>query len=361
MTKQATGDNTEASPLVGGIGARRLRVEDRPLLTGTAQFLDDLPFKGGLEVAFVRSEVAHGRLVDAGVSSARELAGVEAILTAEDLDLGPLLPPNDNPDVAPPAQPVLARDKVRFAGEPIALVLARDRYVAEDARDIAFPEIERSIPRSTRWRPSPTEPSEIHDETPNLAIDFTRDEGDVDDAMAAADVVVERTFQTPRHSGMPIEARAVLARPAGGGVEIFTSSQAPHSVPPRSSARSSVSTRSWYRVATPDIGGGFGVEAHAYPEEVALAAAALRTGRAVKWMRTGPRTWGVAQARSAAPPGLGRDQLAGGPGRHGRGHGLRQGAYGAFPHGVSLEAMTTSGMIPGPYQLSNYRSACALR
>src|ERR687897_72155 len=99
MTKHSPSEVTDSRTLTGGIGERRLRVEDRPLLTGSASFVDDLPFQDGLEVAFVRSPVAHGTLVDAGVDAARGLPGVEAILVAEDLDLGPLVPPNDNPSV----------------------------------------------------------------------------------------------------------------------------------------------------------------------------------------------------------------------------------------------------------------------
>ena len=355
MTKHSPSKVTDGRTLTGGIGERRLRVEDRPLLTGSASFVDDLPFQDGLEVAFVRSPVAHGRLVDAGVDAARGLPGVEAILVAEDLDLGPLVPPNDNPSVAPPPQPVLAHGKVRFAGEPIALILAADRYLAEDARDAIYPDIDDLEPQIDPLAAIEDGAPRIHDDTPNLAVEFTRDEGEVDAAMEAADVVVERTFRTPRHSGLPIETRAVLARPAGEGVEIFTSSQAPHSV------REVVSEilgmePGRVRVATPDVGGGFGVKAHAYPEEVALAAAALRLGRPLKWVED--RAENLAASTQARA-----QELRVRAGMTSDGDLLAmdadmvcdQGAYGAYPHGVSLEAMTTSGMLPGPYKLRNYR------
>jgi aerobic carbon-monoxide dehydrogenase large subunit len=353
MTNNATSEATEV--LTGGIGERRLRVEDRPLLTGTARFVDDLPFEDGLEVAFVRSHVAHGELVDAGVGGARELAGVEAVLTAEDLGLDPLLPPNDNPDVAPPPQPVLATEKVRFAGEPVALILAADRYAAEDARDAIFPEIRDLEPQLDPLTAIEDGAVQIHDGTPNLAVDFTRDEGEVDEAMAAADVVVQRTFTTPRHSGLPIETRAVLARPAGDGVEVFTSSQAPHSVRGVIAEILGVDPGA-VRVATPDIGGGFGVKAHAYPEEVAMAAAALRTGRPVKWVED--RAENLAASTQARAQVL---KVRAGMTADGDLLAMDvdmvcdQGAYGAYPHGVSLEAMTTSGMLPGPYKLRNFR------
>src|SRR5262245_57639260 len=106
------------------IGRRILRAEDRPLLTGGARFVDDIQLEGTLEAACVRSPVAHGRLLDPGVSGLAGRPEVEAVFTAADLGLGPLIPPNENPGVSPPPQPVLASGKVRFAGEPIAVVFA---------------------------------------------------------------------------------------------------------------------------------------------------------------------------------------------------------------------------------------------
>jgi aerobic carbon-monoxide dehydrogenase large subunit len=356
MTKmgKASGGGDGRGPVAGGIGDRLMRVEDRPLLTGVAEFVDDLPFESGLEVAFVRSNVAHGRLLSSGIGGARGMPGVEGAFDAADLGLPPLLPPNDNPDVRPPAQPVLATGKVRFAGEPLAVVAATDRYLAEDACGAVIPEIEELEQvldaRAAIEGGSP----EIH-EGSNAVVDTSRDEGEVDAAFEQADVVIERTFTTPRHSAMPIEARAVLARPDGDGVEVWTSSQGPHKVRQLIAEILGLDP-GLVRVVTPDVGGGFGVKAHVYPEEIALAALAMRLGRPVKWIEDRAENLAastharaqdvqVRAAMSAQGDLLAMDvDLV-----------CDQGAYGAYPHGVSLDAMTTSGMLPGPYRLRNFR------
>lgn len=337
------------------IGGRLLRVEDRPLLTGSACFVDDVAVEGVLEAAFVRSPAAHGRLLDPGVVGLVEADGIEAVFTSADLDLGALVPPNTNPGAAPPPQPVLATDKVRFAGEPIAVIVARDRYVAEDARDSAVPEIEEIEALVDPWRALADGAPAIHDGRDNTAVDTTQEAGDVDAAFGDAAAVVERTFHSPRHSAMPIEARAVLAVPEGAGVRIWSSSQVPHKVREAVSGLLGLDPAE-VRVITPDVGGGFGVKAHVYPEEVVVAAVALRLGRPVKWVEDRAENLAAAtQARKqelkvrAAMSADGEllaldvDMLC------------DQGAYGAFPHGVSLEALTTSGMLPGPYRLANYR------
>ena len=197
------------------IGSRILRSEDRPLLTGSARFVDDIHLDGALEAAFLRSPIAHGRLLDPGVDAVSRAPGVEAVFAAADLGLGPLQPPNENPAVSPPPQPALASEKVCFAGEPIAIVVARDRYAAEDARDVAIPEIEELEALVDPRRALAEGAPQIHEGRDNLVVDVNLDEGDVEGALAAADVVVERTLRTPRLSALPIEGRAV-AGPAGG-------------------------------------------------------------------------------------------------------------------------------------------------
>src|SRR5688500_5594434 len=145
------------------IGSRILRSEDRPLLTGGARFVDDIHLDGALEAAFLRSPAAHGRLIDAGVGSVSRLPGVEAAFAAADLGLAPLQPPNENPAISPPPQPALASEKVRFAGEPIAIVVAGDRYAAEDARDAAVPEIEELEALVVQRRALARDAPHIHD------------------------------------------------------------------------------------------------------------------------------------------------------------------------------------------------------
>ncbi len=332
-----------------------LRVEDRPLLTGAGSFVDDIAAADALEAAFLRSPVAHGRLLDPGVSELHGMAGVEGVFTAEDLDLPPLVPPNTSADVAPPAQPVLATGTVRFAGEPIAVIVADDRYTAEDAIELAFPEIEALEALTDPWRAIEQDALEIHTGSSNLVVDTARDEGEVDAVFESADLVAERTLHTPRHSAMPIETRAILAVPEGDGVKIWSSTQSPHKVRQVTSEILGLDP-SLVRVITPEVGGGFGVKAHVYPEEIAVAALAMRLGRPVRWVED--RAEHLAAATQARKQEL---KVKAAMSAEGELLALEvdmicdQGAYGAYPHGVALEAMTTSGMLPGPYRLRNFR------
>lgn len=337
------------------IGARLLRVEDRPLLTGAGTYVDDIERTDALEVAFVRSPVAHGRLLDAGLDEARAVPGVEAVFANEDLGLPPLVPPNTNPGVTVPPQPVLAKDKVRFAGEPIALIAARDRYVAEDARDLALPEIEELEPLTDPWRAISDDAPSIHEGQSNVLVDIARDEGEVDAAFERAAFTAERTLNTPRQSAMPIEPRAVLAVPEDGRITVWSSSQAPHKLRQALCELLGLDEDS-VRVVTPDVGGGFGVKAHVYPEEIAIAAAAVRLGRALKWAED--RAEHLAASSQARKQEI---KVRAAMSEEGELLALDvemlcdQGAYGVYPHGVSLEAMTTSGMLPGPYRIRNFR------
>jgi carbon-monoxide dehydrogenase large subunit len=338
------------------IGSRILRSEDRPLLTGRASFVDDIHPDGALEAAFLRSHVAHGRLGDPGVAALAGAPGVEGVFAAVDLGLGPLQPPNENPGVSPPPQPALASDKVRFAGEPIAVVVANSRYAAEDARDAAVPEIEELEALVDPHRALAGDAPEIHEGRPNRAVDITLDEGDVEGTLAVADIVVERTLRTPRLSALPIEGRAVVAQPEGAGVRIWSSSQVPHKVRLLVAELLGLDL-SEVRVITPDVGGGFGVKAHVYPEEIVLAAVAMRLGRPIKWVED--RSENLAASTQARKQEL---RIRAGMSSEGDLLALDvdmvcdQGAYGAYPHGVSLEAMTTSGLLPGPYRLRNFRA-----
>ena len=339
----------------GAVGRSLLRVEDKSLLTGRSTFVDDLPSTDALEVAFARSSIAHGRLLAVDTSIASSLPGVEGVFTSAELDIPPIIPPNDNPDVNPPPQPVLADGKVRYAGEPVAVAVASTRYEAEDACEQLIVEIEELEPLVDLITALEPDAIEIHDGQSNVAVDFERSEGDVEAALARAETVIERTFTTPRHSALPIETRAVLARPAAGGVEIWTSSQAPHKVRQLVAELLGLEPEV-VRVITPSVGGGFGVKAHVYPEEIVLPALALKLGRPVKWVED--RAENLASSTHARAQqitvraGLDANRILSGMDVE---MVCDQGAYGAYPHGISLEAMTTSGMLPGPYRLSDFR------
>src|SRR5581483_10297667 len=195
----------------------------------------------------------------------------------------------------------------------------------------------------------------LHDRERNLLFESLIEAEDVDEAFAAAALVIERSFRNPRYCATPIEPRGVLAAPDGDGLRIWSSTQVPHALS-RITAEILGLPREQVRVSTPDVGGGFGQKAHVYPEEIVVAWLALRLGAPVKWLEdrsenlvaaSHAREQRVRVRAAAAADGrllaLDVDQL------------VDQGAYGTYPHGTTLEALTTPSLLPGPYRLPALR------
>src|SRR5437588_11563664 len=261
----------------GVIGERLRRLEDPRLLRGEGRFVDDLRPEGCLHVAFGRSPFASGMI-----------RGVRATFTATDLD-GSCLPLEvhlTTPGVLSPARPVLARDRVRFAGEMVGAVVAADRYAAADAVDAAELEIDPLRPVLTFEDALAEGAPLVHEEVPGNVYFFGRRAyGDCAAAFARADAVIEGEVVHPRVAAAPIEARGVVATPDGAGVTLWTSTQVPHLVAD-AVAECLRLDRASVRVVATDVGGGFGAKAQVYPEEILLAWIARRVGAPVKWIET---------------------------------------------------------------------------
>src|SRR5688572_15443801 len=275
------------------VGERILRNEDARLLTGRALFVDDVQLPGMLHVAFVRSEHAHGRLLTVDASVARLRAGVRAVYTAADLGdylkPGPILvspPPIPNLVFHGCTQLPLAKDKVRHVGEPIAMIVADSRYVAEDAiRDVvveieaidAVVDLEKGL--------APGAPL-IHEQlTSNLAAHVIQRKGNYASAKAKADIVVKRRFHYDRGISAAIENRAVVVdwNPKSEEMTIWDTTQAP--IPIRNGLAAMLGLlESQVNVIAPFVGGGFGPKIMMfYPEELLLPWAAMRLNRPLKW------------------------------------------------------------------------------
>ncbi len=339
------------APAIGQAVPRR---EDRRLLTGTAEFLDDVPVSGALHVAFLRSPAAHARLRSADTAAAAAAPGVTTVITAADVDIGPLLPPLHNPEAVPTPRPLLA-DVVRFAGEAVAAVVAADPYAAEDACELIVLDLEPLAPVAGT-EAALADGAPVVDGYPgNVLYDSRLEAGDVDAAFARAAAVVERTFVNPRYSAAPIEPRGVVAAPEGDGLTVWSSTQAPHKLARTTEDLLGLEPGT-VRVITPDVGGGFGQKAHAYPEEILVAWLARRLGRPVRWTED--------RAENLLASSHARDQrvwVRAGADADGRLLAIEAdvvcdvGAYGVYPHGHILEALGTPAMIPGPYRLRDYR------
>ncbi len=340
------------APAIGQAVPRR---EDRRLLTGTGEFLDDVLVAGALHVAFLRSPVAHARLRGADTAAAAAAPGVTAVITADDLDAGPLLPPLHNPEAIPTPRPLLADGAVRFAGEPVAAVVAADPYAAEDACELIVLDLD-PLPPVAGAEAALADGAPVVDGYPgNVLYESRLEAGDVDAAFARAAAVVERTFVNPRYSAAPIEPRGVAAAPDGDRLSVWSSTQAPHKLA-RTIEELLGLEHGTVRVVAPDVGGGFGQKAHAYPEEILVAWLARRLDRPVRW--TEDRAENLLAACHA------RDQrvwIRAAAAADGTLLAMEAevvcdvGAYGVYPHGHILEALGTPAMLPGPYRLRDYR------
>jgi carbon-monoxide dehydrogenase large subunit len=276
-------------------GAPVPRNEDRRLLTGQALFVDDVELPGVLHAALLRSPLAHGHVRRIDPSAARHRAGVVAVYTANDLGAywqpGPLLvppPPIAGITFNQRTQVPLAKDKVRHVGEPLALVIAESRHLAEDAlADIAF-ELE-PLPAVTNLelalRP---DSASVHDDVRgNIAAHVRQTKGgDYRAAASRADLMIRRRFRYDHGASAPIETRGVVANwdAKAGQLTIWDTTQAPVFVRNGLAEMLGLSERQ-VRVIAPFVGGGFGPKIMLfYPEEVLLPWAAIRLGRPIKWI-----------------------------------------------------------------------------
>ncbi len=275
------------------VGKRVPRNEDARLLTGRAMFVDDVNLPGMLHVAFLRSDDAHARIRSIDASAARTRPGVAAVYTAEDLgdywQPGPLLvppPPIPGVEFHVCTQVPLAKDKVRHVGEPLAMVVAESRYVAEDALADIVVDLEPIDAVVDLERALASDAPKIHEHlASNLAAHVHQSKGDYAAARAAADVTIARRFLYDRGAAVAIENRAVVASWDAQAEElaIWDTTQAP--IPIRNGlARMLGLSESQVHVIAPFVGGGFGPKIMMfYPEEVLVPWAARRLGRPVKW------------------------------------------------------------------------------
>jgi aerobic carbon-monoxide dehydrogenase large subunit len=340
------------------IGARIPRLEDPRLLRGRGTFVDDINPAGVLHAAVVRSPHAHARIVDVDTRRARAMPGVHLVLTGRDLgDLNqptPLLIPN--PCLTHGRTPYpLATSEVRFVGEPVAFVVADDRYVAEDA--LAAIDV--------TWDPLPAVASIeaacadgaplVHADVPgNRAARMRQRVGDPDGAFARAAHVFRETLSIERSCGSPIEARGVVAEydPRGGALRVWDSTQAPLPIK-NGLARMLGIPEFKVDVIAPDVGGGFGTKIMLfYPEEILVPYAAVRLGRPVKW--TEDRREHLIAANQERGQ---RHEVEVAVDAEGRILGLRDrfvhdaGAY--TPYGIVVPIITST-QLPGQYRLRNY-------
>jgi len=277
------------------IGKRITRNEDPRLLTGQALFVDDVELPGMLHAAFLRSEYAHARLKGVDVSAALERPGVVAAFTAEDMgdawSPGPplVIPPPTIEDVEfhTRTQVPLVKDKVRHAGEPLAIVIAESRYIAEDALDDIVVDLEPLEVVTNIERALDPDSPLVHDDLEsNLAAHLVQEKGDYAVAREQADTVIKRRIVIERGIAGAMENRGIVASwdNKQQQLTVWDTTQSP--IPIRNGLASMFGlSEHQVRVIAPFVGGGFGPKIMMfYPEEVLLTWSTLRMGKPIKWI-----------------------------------------------------------------------------
>jgi len=349
----------DATTRPGPFGQPVRRLEDPALLTGLGRYADDIHFPDMLQAAFVRSPVAHALISGIDTDAARAQPGVHAVLTMA--DLAPHLT-TDRLSVGMPSKayqqlrdrPILVDKEVCHVGEPIAVVIADDRYIAEDAA--ALVEIEYDfLPASADAgaAAAPGSPLAHSDAEHNILAEFNMGYGDTDTAFAAAPHTFGDKFTVHKGLGMAIEGRGLVARydALEDRLTVWLATQMPHMAHRmfiNLLGRSETNTR----VVTPDIGGGFGPKLVFYPEDIVVATAALILKAPVKWIEDRREHFTTSTQE--------RDQIWDmeiAVGNDGKFLGVRgtmihdHGAYTA--RGVNV-AQNAGSIVPGPYEVANY-------
>ncbi len=271
------------------VGQSVRRREDPRLLTGQGHYIDDVILPGMLHAAFVRSQAAHGRIISLTTEAAEALPGVIAVLTGDDLNqgLGPLWHTMIGPDAPMPPIKPLARGDVRFVGDPIAIVIAESRYVAEDAAELVEVDIEPlDVVVDAAAALAEGAPA-VHPELgTNLAGQIpSRNDPGVAEAFAQAAHVVTETFHQHRYNCVPMEPRGLIASwdRSEDTLTVYSATQGPHEVR-ANVARLLKIPEHRIRVVMGDVGGAFGQKMFPMREDFAVIIASRRIGRPVKWI-----------------------------------------------------------------------------
>jgi carbon-monoxide dehydrogenase large subunit len=270
------------------VGSPVERLEDPRFLRGRGQYVDDLARDDLLHAVILRSSVAHGRIRSIETSAALRRPGVHGVITAA--DIGALIPTiplrqESSPAFKPFEQPVIAHDKVRYVGEPVAVVLAESGAAAEDALDAIVIEIE-SLPAVVESAAAAKNDILLFETAgSNLALTLTGVLGDADAAFARAAYVRREHFKVQRHGAVPMEPRGLLAEwdEALGRLTVSGAAKVAF-LNRRVLAKQMGLPESAIRMVENDVGGGFGARGEFYPEDFLIPFAARRTGRPVKWI-----------------------------------------------------------------------------
>src|SRR3989442_856434 len=271
------------------VGQRVKRTEDPRLIQGLGHYVDDVKLPDTLHVAFLRSMYAHARIKSIDTSEASHAPGVVAVYTGKDVaaKIGAVPCASALPGLKVPDYRVLATDHVVFVGQPIAVVVAADRYSARDAIDLIMVDYEElpvvvDVEHAAKGGPAIYE--EFGD---NIAYKLTSGEGDIDAVLKSSDRVIKQRMVHQRLAPIAMETRGVLARyfPGEQELTIWSSTQIPHLLRTQLALMIGIPENK-LRVITPEVGGAFGSKLNVYAEEALLGWISMQLGKPVKWIES---------------------------------------------------------------------------
>src|SRR5215207_3335702 len=343
------------------IGRSVPRVEDARHLTGRGLFVDDIERPRTIYAAFARSPFGAAHIIEVSVEDALKIPGVERVITRSDLESIPgLQPVLERPEFVEVEMPLLSGDRVRHAGEPVAMVLADSPHAAEDAADAVKIDYEPREPIVSLDAALTEGGRTVHEEMEdNVLLDVSLpDDPEVDEAFRGTPVVVEATFDTGRVAAVPMEGRACLAEWDGreDKLILYTSTQVPFIV--RNGLADVLKLpQQRIRVVAPDVGGGFGQKCVVSREEVLVAIAAQRLRRPVKWAEDRQENL-MASFHGHEQ----RYEVSAAFDEDGKLLALKAdivcdvGAYSCYPFTCGVEPLMAQAEMPGPYRLKHYWS-----
>ncbi len=350
----AVSTGVEASEAAGRfVGQSVKRVEDRRLVAGYGQYVDDVRLPGMLHAAFLRSDLARARIRRLDTSAAAGLDGVVAVLTAEDLNhyVDSLRSSVNPPDLAIVPGHVLAPGDVRFVGDPVALVVAEDRYLAEDALELIDIDYEPLAP-VVDYEQAAGSPHLVHPELgTNLGASGSGPDPGLARVFESAHLVVTETFHQQRQCNMPMETRGLVAhwQRHAGRLDLWASTQSPHELA-FTAARVLQIGEHQVRVHMGDVGGAFGQKVYSGRDEMAVLLAARDLGRAVKWIED--RRENLMASNSARVDRLTVTMAVDADGRILGAEIDHLSDSGAYPlGGAPAKSAQLVSMFPGPYRI----------
>lgn len=340
------------------VGNRLPRREDPRMLRGAGRFTGDIPSTHGHQLAFARSSVAAGTITSIDTEQAKNMPGVIGVFTSADFGDAGLIAMLEREEFIATEMPLMAHDTVRYAGEPVAVVVATDRYLAEDAAEAIEIDIDETDAFVSLSDFGTVDTPVLHREAPDgVLVDLQMFTDDlIDETLSQASLVLEETFTNGRSTAAPMETRACLADwvERDDQLVIEISTQVPHQV--RTAIAQTLGlTERQVRVIAPDVGGGFGQKCVVGREEVVAAALAYRLRHPVRWNEDRQENFTAAFH--------GREQeyrVRAGFDADGRMLALEAdilcniGAYSAYPFSCGVEPLMAASELPGVYKVGRY-------